>query len=317
MADVLRAGQAGTENIFKLPRAPKPVRRPARQSPNLNPGNLEVIARSREVTAPDGVPGLQHQEAADEGAETLRAAPRRSRARMSPPPPSSTSSSEARTIPHHEEGAHERPVPPPRSMPEPTKLIPQVIIIPDQVDRSQYRVVPPSSTDEVTVSFEAEMAAHSATLAQPSEVKEGVTRNSLTHAEERAQFRKLYSSDSHSTQAEHVDAVLSQSSQEHAAERARYRSLYYPDEGKDTAAVWENISGAHSTASAQDRQRTEDEEILGSPLERNKVPGIARFFGKNAKEEATADNVSLPDHLARFRENVSHAIVKISGHNRC
>jgi hypothetical protein len=306
MADGLRAGQVGTHNRQRSVKAPKAMRRLAHLSSNLDPGDLEVVAQGREGSAPDGAPGLQHQGKSSEDPEFLQAARSRDQARPSLPPSSSTSSSEARTIIHNEQGVHTQPAPvAPIGMREPAKLIPKVIITSDQVDRPHYRVVPfSSSTDEVTASFEKELIPRAASAARSNETEERASRSSLGHAEERARFRKLYSSDSHGTRAERVDVLLNQNSQEHAAERARYRKLYFPDQDKDPAAVWQGVSEAHSAASAQDQQRPKLENFLTNAPGQTEVPVIARFVGKKEEKDINMDTAGSSDHLTETRKNV-------------
>jgi hypothetical protein len=202
--------------------------------------------------------------------------------RPSQPPPPLASSSQACSVAHQEEFIANRPAPPAvNGMIESVKPIPEATITPVQADR-------------VTASFEPEIAAHAASLAHPNEAKEHITRTPSGHAEERAQFRKLYSSDSHGTPAERVDKLLSLNSQEHAAERARYRSLYFPNQVKDTAPAGQDILEAHSAASVQGPQGPEDDVIMATATEEHKLSSIARSFGENATKDiySPALNVS-------------------------
>lgn len=262
MADGLRAGQAGTPNRSRSVKLPRPVRRPARSSPKLDSSDLEVIAQSQEAHAPDGVPSLEGQDKDNQDTETLRAVHRRSQVRMPPPPPSSLTS----------------------SLKEPTNP-PKEDINPDQIDRSQYRVMSSSSVGEP------------ASASQPPRAEEYVRRSSLDHAEERAQFRKLYSSDSHGNQAEHVNLVLSQSCKEHAAERGRFRNLYYSDNGKDATSARQDILKASSATPVQYQQGEKDETPVANAPVQNKVLETSRSFGRNAEKATTADGVDLVKHL--------------------
>ena len=299
MADSLRAGQAGTQNRQRSVRAPRTARRPRYPSSSLD---LEVIAEGREGSAPDGA---HREESANEDPESVLAAPSRDRTRTSPPP-TSKPSLKGHTVPRHEEDVYARPVLiSPYDETERAKHIPEVIIIPDQVDRPHYRVVPsPSSADNVTESFRAEFASHATFATQSNRAKESFSQSSLDHAEERAQFRKLYWSDSQGTPAERVERLLSQSSQEHAAERARYRNLYFSDQGKDVAAAWQDVSEAHSATSGQEQQEPRHGASVTNTPEPDELPDIARLFGTNAKENITMDRRDSFDDLAEPCKNV-------------
>ena len=244
MADGLRAGQAGTPNGSRSVKLPRPVRRPARSSPKLDSSDLEVIAQSQEAHAPDRVPGLEGRDKDNQDTETLHAVHQRSRVRMSPPPPtpppssSLTSSLKESTGPPSEEDIRIRAVP------QAPKLIHKADINLGRVDMSQHRVMSSSSS-----------ADEPASASQPPGAEEYVRRSSLNHTEERAQFRKLYSSDSHGTQAEHVNLILSQSRKDHAAERGRFRNLYYSDNGKDANSARQDILKASSATPVQYQQR--------------------------------------------------------------
>jgi len=296
MADGLRAGQAGTPNRSRSVKLPRPVRRPARSPPKLDSGDLEVIAQGQEAHAPDRIPGLEGQDKDNQDTETLRAVNQRSRVGMSPPtpppplPPSSsslTSSLKAPTGPPSEEDIRIRGVP------QAPKLIHKADVNPARVDRSQYRVMSSSpSADE------------SASATQPPEAEEHVRRSSLNHAEERAQFRKLYSSDSQSTQAEHINLILTQSCKEHAAERGRFRNLYYPDNGKGSTSARQDILEASSATHVQYQQGEKDETPVTNAPVQNKVLETSRSFGRNAEKTTTADGVDLVEHLTEHHEGV-------------
>jgi hypothetical protein len=253
MADRLRAGQAGTPSRYRSVKSPRLVRRPARSSSKLDSSDLEAIAQSQEAHAPDRVPGLEGQDTDNQDHETLH---RRSRVEMSPPtpqPPSSTATLES-TGPLSEEDIRMRPVP------QAPKLIHKADITSDRIDRSQYRAVSSSSSVD-----------EPASTSQPTEAEEDVRRSSLNHAEERAQFRKLYSSDSHSTQAEHANLVLSQSCKEHAAERGRFRSLYFSDNGKGAIFARQDTVKACSANPVQDQQGEKDETPVADVPVQNKA----------------------------------------------
>ena len=297
MADGLRAGQAGTPNRSRSVKLPRPVRRPARSSPKLDSSDLEVIAQSQEAHAPDRVPGLEGQDKGNQDTETLRAVHRRSRVKMSPPPPPPpppppsssplTSSLKESTGPPSEEDIRIRAVP------QAPKLIHKADLNPDRVDRSQYRVMSSSSS-----------ADEPASVSQPPGAEEYVRRSSLNHAEERAQFRKLYSSDSHGTQAEHVNLVSSQSCKEHAAERGRFRNLYYSDNGENATSARQDILKASSATPVQYQQGEKDEmSVVNAPVQ-NKVLETSRSFGRNAEKTTTADGVDLVKHLTEHHEGV-------------
>jgi hypothetical protein len=292
MADGLRAGQAGMPNRSRSVKLPRPVRRPARSSSKFDSSDLEVIAQSQEAYAPDRTPGLEGQDKDDQDTETLRALHRRSRVKMSPPlpspPPSSlTSSLKEPTGPPSEEDIRIRAV---SQAPKPTH---EADTNRDRVDRSQYRVMSSSSS-----------ADEPASASQPPEAEEYVRRSSLSHAEERAQFRRLYSSDSHGIEAEHVNSILSQSCKEHAAERGRFRNLYYSDNGKEATSARQDISKAGSATPVQYQQAEKDETPVANTPVQNKVLETSRSFGRNAEKTTAPDSIDLVDHLTEHHERV-------------
>ena len=180
-----------------------------------------------------------------------------------------------------------------RAVPQAPKLIHKADINLGRVDMSQHRVMSSSSSaDELT------------SASRPPGAEEYVGRSSLNHTEERAQFRKLYSSDSHSTQAEHVNIILSQSCKEHAAERGRFRNLYYSDNGKDATSARQDILKASSATPVQYQQGEEDETPVANAPVQNKVLETSRSFGGNAEKTTTVDGVDLVKHLTEHHERV-------------
>jgi len=293
MADGLRAGQAGTPNRSRSVKLPRPVRRPARSSPKLDSSDLEAIVQSQEAHAPDRLLGLEGQDKDNQETETLRAVHRRSRERMSPPPPPPPSSSSSSTSsPKESTGPPSEGDIRIRAVPQAPKLIHKADINPDQADRSQYQVTSSSSADEP------------ASASQPPGAEENVRRSSLNYAEERAQFRKLYSSDSHGTRAEHVNLVLSQSCKEHAAERGRFRNLYYSDNGKDATSARQDILKASSATPVQYQQGEKDETLVANAPVQNKVLETSISFGGNAERTTTTDGVDLVKHLTGHHDEV-------------
>ena len=279
----------------------------------LDSGDLEVIAEGRAGAVRYTASDLQNYGGAARDPDSSGGAHPREEATAASSPPASTSSSEARANFHHQEeiriplvaSAH-------NSGPQPSKPIPKVVIALDQADRPCHRALPSSSSaEEVTnSSLEAEMTRRVASAALPKEMKDIISQASLDRIEERAQFRKLYSGDSHSTQAEHVDAVLSQSSQEHAAERARYRKLYFPDNGKETVVLSQDTSEASSATPAHDQREQRREEpmanvpMANASIQNNEVE-VSSFSGKYKAKYAAPDSTGCAHHLVRPLENVS------------
>ena len=180
-----------------------------------------------------------------------------------------------------------------RAVPQALKPIHRADTNPDRVDRSQYRVMSSSSsTGEPT------------SASQPPEAEEYVRRSALNHAEERAQFRKLYSSDSHSIQAEDVNSILSQSCKEHAAERGRFRNLYYSDNGKDATSARQDILKAGSATPVQYQQGKKDETPVANVPVPNRVLETSRPIGRNAEKTATPDGVDHVKHSTEHHERV-------------
>jgi hypothetical protein len=289
MADGLRAGQAGMPNRSRSVKLPRPVRRPARSSSKLDSSDL---ARNQEAYAPDRTPGLEGQDKDDQDTETLRAVHRRSRIKMSPPPPSPPPSSLTSSL--------KEPTGPPseddiriRAVSQAPKSIHKADTNRDRVDRSQYQVMPSSSS-----------ADEPASTSQPPGAEEYVQRSSLNHAEERAQFRKLYSSDSQGIQAEHVNSTLSQTCKEHAAERGRFRNLYYSDNAKDATSTRQGILKAGSATPVQYQQGENDEMPAANTPVQNKVLETSRSFGRNAEKPTAPDSIDLVKHLTEHHERV-------------
>lgn len=307
MADFLRSRQKGTQNRRRSVKALRTARRPRHQSSSLSPGDLEVICDGRGDSVPGEGPGVHHQERANRDHESRRLPPSKGLVRTSPPILTSNFSLTGSTNPPDEGFVNGTPVRlTSAGITKPTKLIPKIIVIPDQVKRSSSGVVPPpSKPDSVKTFFKAESATHVTSAVQWNRAMENLTRSSTDHAEGRPQFRKLYSSDSHSIRAERVEELLNQGPKENASEKAQYRGLYSADQAKDTVTPLQEFTESHSTSTDHDRQEPKQQAFIGHATQQDNVPGTTRYFSKSPDTKLTKDGGGSSDEMAEPRGNVS------------
>jgi hypothetical protein len=307
MAEGLRSGQGGTQNRQRSVKALRTARRSRNQSSSLDPGDLEVICEGREDSVHDEGPGAHHQERANKDHESPRLPPSIGRASTSPPVLTSKSILRGSANSRDEEFVYDAPVRlTSAGMTTPAKLIPKMVVIPDQVNRPSSRVIPPpSKPNRVTTFFKTESATHVTSAVQWNKTTENLTRSSMDPGDERPQCRKLYSSDAYDTRGERVEELLDQDSEENASEIAQYRSLCSVDQAKNTVTPLEEFLDARSTATNRDQQEPKQETFMSHATQLDNVPGTTRHFSNSLSAHVTKDGGGSSDEMIKPRGNVS------------